>query len=513
MTPVIYGVCETCRKRIPARHIIRDGKVYISKECPDCGPTEALVSNDAAAWQRKREIWHYEPDESFTCKIDCSHCGHHHAHRMLFLDVTNRCNMNCPICINNTPAMGFVFNPPIEYFDRVLAGLATMEPKPTVQLFGGEPTVRKDLFEIIDLCRHYGLRVRIVTNGIKLADPDYCKRICDAKVPVLIGCDGLGAEIYERLRKNAWAGEKKVQAMENLARLSTRKNTVMVCCARKINDHKIRELIDFVHERRHAFDAMHLIPLTETWEEGEFETDIATTTEDVEQILDAAFPDERVEFLPAGIGHQFRHILPFFGNLRLTFGGVHPNCESLTVLLSDGERYHAPSHYLRRPLDQIAEEAVARAQVVAPRMQRLNPSKWLQRWRGRLIAIRALGGLFRRSVNWRNVFRGNSFLALVRILGGLAIGRKARDVLRKHTQVQDALRMIVLPFEEYHAIDGARLVNCTAGFAFEDPDTGEVRTIPVCAFAMYKTEIQRKIAEKYARKAEPQEAACGSAGA
>jgi hypothetical protein len=62
--------------------------------------------------------------------------------------------------------------------------------------------------------------------------------------------------------------------------------------------------------------------------------------------------------------------------------------------------------------------------------------------------------------------------------------------------------MIVLPFEEYHAIDGARLVNCTAGFVFEDPETDEIRTIPVCSFSMYKTDIQRKIAEKYQRKTE-----------
>ena len=487
--------------------------VYIVKGCPECGTTESLVSTDAATWQRKRDVWHYQPDESFTCKIDCPTCGHHHAHRMLFLDVTNRCNMNCPICINNTPAMGFVFNPPLDYFDRVLAACAAMEPKPTIQLFGGEPTVRKDLFEIIDLCRHYGLRVRVVTNGIKLADPDYCQRICDAKVPVLLGCDGLGPEIYERLRKNAWAGEKKQQALENLARLSTRKHTVMVCVARKINDHKIRELIDFVHERRHAFDAMHLIPLTETWEEGEFETDIATTTEDVEQIVRDAFPDETVEFLPAGLAHQFRHVLPFFGDARLTFGGVHPNCESLTLLFSDGERYHALSHYMRRSAYDVAEEAVGIAERIGPRLERLDRATWLGRWRGRLAIAWAFGGLLRRAVHWRHVLRGSRVLAVLRILGGLAVGRKAKDVFRRHTQVHDALRMIVLPFEEYHSIDGARLLNCTAGFVFEDPDTGEVRTIPVCAFSLYKTEIQRKIAEKYnKRSTEPQEAVCEGSG-
>ena len=49
MGRVNVGICETCRKRIPTRHEIREGKVYICKDCPDCGLTEALISSDAAA--------------------------------------------------------------------------------------------------------------------------------------------------------------------------------------------------------------------------------------------------------------------------------------------------------------------------------------------------------------------------------------------------------------------------------------------------------------------------------
>ena len=105
-------------------------------------------------------------------------------------------------------------------------------------------------------------------------------------------------------------------------------------------------------------------------------------------------------------------------------------------------------------------------------------------------------------LNLRRILKGTPFFTIVRILAALAIGRRAKDVFRKHSHIQDALRMIVLPFEEYHAIDGARLQHCAAGFAFEDPDTGEVRTIPVCSFSLYKIDIQRKIAEKYAARAD-----------
>jgi hypothetical protein len=77
------------------------------------------------------------------------------------------------------------------------------------------------------------------------------------------------------------------------------------------------------------------------------------------------------------------------------------------------------------------------------------------------------------------------------------IGKSARSVLRARANIQDVLRMIVLPFEEYHSIDGARLQLCKAGFAYEDPETGRVRTISVCAWSLFRTDILRSIADKY----------------
>jgi len=492
-----YAVCQTCRKRLPATHIVADGKVYIRKSCPECGESEALVSSDAATWQRKREIWNYDAQAPLHCSLHCERCSREHHPKMVFLDVTNRCNMNCPICIANIPGMGFEFHPPMAYFEKVAAGLAAFDPRPTVQLFGGEPTVREDLFEIIDLCRLHGLRVRVVTNGLRLADEDYCKKLCDAKVPILIAFDGRDPEIYARLRKSPGACERKLKALENLRRHSQRKNIIMCCVARHINDQHMADLIAFCHENRDIISAMHLIPLTETWEEGEFEADVTTTIEDVEQIVDEAIPDEKVEFVSAGLGSYLTKAMSFFGSPRLTFGGAHPNCESMTVLLSDGERYRPLSHYLKRPLEDAARQIVEIGRRLDSRLARLSTEPWLQRWQGRLIVIRALVGPALATLDLRKIMKGNPALAILRVLGGLLVGRRLKDQLRKHTNVRGTLHMIVLPFEEYHSIEGARLENCPSGFAYEDPDTGEIKTIPVCAWSLYRDDIQRRIAEKY----------------
>jgi hypothetical protein len=417
---------------------------------------------------------------------------------MVFLDVTNRCNMNCPICIANIPSMGFEFHPPLGYFENVLRGLGRMEPKPVVQLFGGEPTMREDLFEIIEMGRGFGLDVRIVTNGLRLADERYCKRICDLKVHVLLAFDGRDPEIYRRLRRSPGAYQAKLQALENLKRHSTHKNTIMCCVARHINDNHIRDLIDFCHENRAFIKCMHLIPLTETWQEGEFETDIATTTEDVERIVADAFPREAVEFLPMGPSESLRRSLSFFGTVPLKFGGIHPNCETATYLLGDGERYRPLSHYLRKPLEEIAEEVVSRAARIDRKLAGLDAHKPFQRLRGRLIVLRGFAGLLVRSINTRALLRGNRFLSGLRILGGVLVGKSLKGQLRKHTTVQTAMLMVILPFEEYHSVESARLQDCPSAFAYGDPETGEVKTIPVCLWGVYKSGIQRRIMACYA---------------
>ncbi|MFO8006351.1 MAG: radical SAM protein [Candidatus Brocadiia bacterium] len=492
------GVCGECQRRVPAEHIIRDGQVYLRKNCPDCGPNEALISTHAAAWQRKREVCHYE-GEPIACSLRCESCDRsiHHP-RMVFLDVTNRCNMNCPICINNTPGMGFVFNPPLSYFERVLTWLAQMDPPPLVQLFGGEPTVRDDLLQIIQMGRDRGLDMRVVTNGLKLADEEYCRRLCESKVHVLIAFDGHDRDIYRRLRGNAAAYDKKLQALENLRKHSRHKNTIMCCVARHINDVHMGGLIRYCHDNRDHIKCMHLIPLTETWQPGEFETDVATTTEDVEAIMDAAFPDERCEFVPAGITKYVQRAARFIGSgARLKFGGVHPNCESGTYLLSDGERYHPLGSYLKRPLLEVAEQFVSRARKLDEKLAGLDPDRWTHRWRGRLLVLSSLLPLLLRSLDSRKILRGNRLMAVLRILGGLLVGKRLKDQLRKHTNLQDAMLMIVLPFEEPDSIESARLQNCFAGFAYIDPDTDEVTTMPVCVWGIYQRDIQSRITEKY----------------
>ena len=110
--------CNTCDKLVTATHEERDGRVFLVKDCPDCGPTETLISCDAERYFTKRSL-DGEHEEPAGCMLKCIDCERKNQPSFVFVDITNRCNSNCPICINNTPSMGFLFEPPIEYFERM----------------------------------------------------------------------------------------------------------------------------------------------------------------------------------------------------------------------------------------------------------------------------------------------------------------------------------------------------------------------------------------------------------
>jgi uncharacterized radical SAM superfamily Fe-S cluster-containing enzyme len=243
MTRTIYGICDTCRKSVPAEHLIRDGQVFLRKHCPNCGAGQRLISSNAEVWQWKREVYQYDEAASFGCTLNCETCARDHRPRLVFLDLTNRCNLNCPICIANIPGMGFEYNPPLNYFERILNELGTWDPKPRVELFGGEPTLRNDLIEIVNRARGMGLSTSIVTNGLRLADEPYCRELLATGAKIVLSFDGRDPKVYQMLRGDAAAYDRKLQALENIRKHRRSKITIMCVVARGVNDHLVADLL------------------------------------------------------------------------------------------------------------------------------------------------------------------------------------------------------------------------------------------------------------------------------
>ena len=499
MSEKSIGLCSECGDRVPAEYRFPEGQVWLRKSCSQCGMTEAMVSSDAAGWHAKRELWEGVPNQS-ACSLNCDRCQTSHSPAILFMDVTNHCNMDCPICGFSLRGMGFDFNPPLEYFEKVFAAVAEMRPRPMVNLFGGEPTVRDDMFDIIALGRKCGVDTQITTNGLRLADEDYCRKICEAGVGLRLSFDGRHREIYERLRNDGRVFDKKMKALENLKKYSRRKHTIIACAATGINDQYIGDLIQFCHENRELVSDLGIIPLYESWEPGIFEVAERTTAADVENMIRAAVPGGGVEFIPAGMTYWMKVMRPFFRNGPtsgfLFFAGVHPNCESATFLIPNGESYTGINHYLNKPLQQAAKEFADRVKKIQPKLARLDPKKPLERLRGKLLCVATLAPWMIGTINMRRVFGDNLLTGPIKTAWRLWKRRRLKRLTKRPSPVT-YLRLAVLPFEEQHSVDSERLKNCKAGMPYEDIETGRIEIIPHCLWFPYRNALLRKIAEKY----------------
>jgi uncharacterized radical SAM superfamily Fe-S cluster-containing enzyme len=500
-----FGYCDTCKEAVPVRHTIRDGNVYLTKDCPRCGESEALLSTDAAMWQRKRSLTGYDQQVHRSCALNCTTCKQHLQQPMLiFLDVTNRCNMNCPICLANIPAMGFEFEPPLEYFDKIFRHVSSLKPRPGIQLFGGEPTVRDDLLEIIRIARSYGLSMRVVTNGIRLADERYCKELLASGPQLMFAFDGRSEHIYAKLRNSAKFYHLKMKALENVRKHRKKKVTIMSVAARGINDAYIADLVQMCHDFRDTIAALDFLPLTITWAPGEVEDARETTMEDVEKMVSAALPG--VEFVPATMLRRFTTLLDYFNVGRITFGGAHPNCESASVLISDGKRYLPLTHYVKRPMSELLKELLREDEALGKKLEALKhgllggmlTKLGLFQTVARGIIIRSLLRFVRKNARLDEAMGGKAWRKSLIIAYGLLRGKKLKHLLRRHTRMHGVLRLMVLPFEDWRSLESARLEGCPAAFAYEDPESAEVKLMPVCAWPLLKNDILRRTAARYA---------------
>ncbi len=506
------GLCNKCKILVPARREQRGNKIYLVKECPGCGTTETLISRDAERYGKKRNL--DAMPETGKCGLDCLAC-HHNSPNILFLDITNRCNLNCPICINNTPSMGFLFEPPLEYFRKIFGHFARQEPKPSIQLFGGEPTVREDLFDIIRIARKCGLALRLTTNGIRFADEEYCRKIINTRTTVLFAYDGDNEELYKHFRGNGNILARKKKGLDNIEKIGKAKVVIMSLVARGWNDHSLPELFQFCHERRNTVRGLYLMPLAETFNTENVRLDVErTTTEDIENIVNDSFPHDSVDFVPAGFLGQTPNILQCLNIKPLPFLGAHPNCESLYLLLSNGTGYVPIGRYLKGSSGDLCKDMLRAERVLARKVQGYDTSLMGRIFSGsaakkRLLFLYAfflMAGVLKKNFHAGKLLKGRGagkLWHLALLLSGLLSGRPLKQAFSLHTNVGSILQIVILPFEDNSNLETERVSRCPAGFAFWDPEDDRVKSVPVCAWGLYKNQMMHKISDFYASQQTP----------
>ncbi len=220
------GLCPACGRTVPMKLVRRgDGAVWFEKFCPECGPSEARAYSDAVQWAAARRVVGpalipdaFAGDAARPCPEGCGFCARHEQHLcMPIVEITSRCNLGCPICLNDSG--GEAPDMTAGEFSTVLDRLIEAEGQVDILNFsGGEPLLHPELIALVDmaLARPGIVKVSVSTNGLKLLeDMALAAELKKRDVVIALQFDGFDPEADRRMR-GAELGRKRRRILEML---------------------------------------------------------------------------------------------------------------------------------------------------------------------------------------------------------------------------------------------------------------------------------------------------------
>ena len=478
------SLCPVCKKRIRAEIYEENGEVRIKKECPEHGFFDDVYWSDAEMF-KKAEKWAVDGDgvenPKFPvvegCPYDCGLCDIHKTPTLLAnIDITNRCNLRCPICFANANAAGYVYEPSYKEIVAMLRMLMENRPKPyAVQFSGGEPTIHPDFFKIIKAASDLGFsQVQVATNGIKLTEEGFAQKMLDAGMKtVYLQFDGTDEHVYEAARGRPLFEIKKkaVEACRNTK--PTPLSTVLVpTIVKTINDDQIGKILKFAIENIDVIRGVNFQPVSFT---GRIEDEDRKRQRFTIPDLAKKIEEETNGIISRNDWYSVPCVVPLFelamalDHVERAEFTIHPHCGAATyIFVKDDEiipitRFIDVDGFLedaRRIAEEIKDSKFAKVKGVAKSLKLLK------------------------YIDERKAPEGMKIKEIMREF----LGKRDRGTLAKfHWK---SLYLGAMHFQDSYNYDIERVMRC--GIHYATPDG---RIIPFCAYnggPTYREEVERR---------------------
>ena len=386
----VQTLCPECSAVILGRYFVQDGAVLIEKTCPEHGYFRDCINRDALLFS-KAAWWSFEehPGQQFPqvtggtcCPSDCGLCNQHISSPCLAqIDLTNRCNMRCPICFANANAAGQVSQIDYDQAVRQLQALRDLRPHPctAIQFTGGEPTIHPDFLRIVSTARDMGFsHIQIATNGIRIADYDFARRCHEAGLHTLyLQFDGIGEEPYRQTRNYPGIWAKKLATIENCRKVGM-KICLVPTIVRGINDDQVGPIFQFAVRNIDVISAISYQPVSFTGRISldELERSRYTLGDLGRDIAAASGAAPLRDMFPLSVVVPLSQILEALTGKPKIRPSCHTDCAFGTYFLvsPEGKPY---------PFPQVIdiEGMFTDMNRIAARIRRRGRATWLDKWR------------------------------------------------------------------------------------------------------------------------------------
>lgn len=347
------SLCPECLAVIDAKIDDYDGLVFMEKRCAEHGPYRELISTDTKFYNLiisrdlslRRRVSNPIKGEQGTCPNGCGVCREHLSQPLMMnIDLTNRCNLNCPFCFANANKRGEVVELSIEQVRKMIETAClvdTVQPS-CFQFTGGEPTIHPQFLEALTEAKKRRFsQVQVATNGIRFAeDAGFAAEAGQAGMNVAyLQFDGLDDKVYMKTRGRALL-DIKLKAIDNLYRASVR--TVLVpTIVKGVNEDQIGEIIRFAVKNIDRIIGISWQPVSFTGR-IDYQQRLAqrfTVADLVREIEEqTGWVDMYRDWYPFGFADPFTRLLELVRGERQMAVGCSPHCGVATYLIVDATK-------------------------------------------------------------------------------------------------------------------------------------------------------------------------------
>jgi uncharacterized radical SAM superfamily Fe-S cluster-containing enzyme len=471
------SLCPECTQLIDATIREDGGKVVMEKRCREHGEFRDIVYSDARLYL-KMEEWTFGDNRGManpavanatSCPEDCGLCNMHTSHTGLAnVDLTNRCNLTCPVCFANANAAGYVYEPDFETVRKMLQALRDQRPVAgrIVQFSGGEPTIYPRFLDVLRMAREMGFsHTQVATNGIKFTDLEFAEQCKEAGLHTLyLQFDGVCDDIYRRTR-GAYLWEKKLQCIENVKKAGL-KIVFVPTIVKGLNDHQIGDILRLALEYIECTSGISFQPVAFTGRIARHELEAKRFTlsdfaHAVEQQTGIASALE--DWFPLSCVTPFSKLLSALRGEETTTLSCHPHCSLGTYLFVDQNRHAVPVTRFVDIGPMLQEMDVLARKAGKRRMQFFTK---LQAWNS-----------LRKFFHAEKAPEGLTFTKFLQTLQGMTDKRYGRGESEQQGFTYRTLMLAGMHFMDSYNYDVERVKRCVIHYAAPNG-----RIYPFCAY-------------------------------
>jgi uncharacterized radical SAM superfamily Fe-S cluster-containing enzyme len=421
-------------------------------------------------------------------------CNLHTSHTALAnVDLTNRCNLTCPVCFANANAAGYLYEPDFETVRKMLQALRDERPAPcrVVQFSGGEPTIYPRFLDVLRMAKEMGFtHLQAATNGIKFTSLEFAEQCKEAGLHTLyLQFDGVCDDIYRRTRgESLW--EKKLQCIENVKKAGL-KIVFVPTIVKGLNDHQIGDIIRLSLEYIECVSGISFQPVAFTGRiaRHELEAKRFTLSDFAHAVKEqTGIADPYEDWYPLSFVTPFSKLLGALRGEEVTTLSCHPHCSLGTYLFVDQNRKATPVTQfvdvgpMMQEMDVLARKAGKRSVQFFTKLQAWNS--------------------LRKFFHEEKAPEGLNFTKFLQTLQGLTDKRLGRGESEKKGFTYRTLMLAGMHFMDSYNYDVERVKRCVIHYAAPN---GKV--YPFCAYnsgPVFRERIEKEFSVPFEEQEEMQ---------